>query len=75
MKFPENEKTIKDRTLKMAVGITIQQIEDIDSFQAYTIACDESSDVNNIKQIALELIPLKGQHTFVRLFEISLKSK
>ena len=69
-------KTVKDRAIKMATDITRQQIEDINSAQAYSIACDESSDVNDIEQTALlcrymnsdgpqeeiiELIPLKGQ--------------
>ena len=57
----------------MATNITSQQIYDINSSPAYSIACDESSDVNDIEQTALlcrymnnedemiELIPLKGQ--------------
>ncbi|KAL3976511.1 testis-expressed sequence 12 protein [Sarotherodon galilaeus] len=53
-----------------------KQIDDINSAQAFSIACDESSDVNDVEQTALlcryvncdgpqeeliELIPLKGQ--------------
>jgi len=60
----------------MAEDITSQQIKDITSAVAYSIACDESKDKGNIEQIALfcryvhsagpqeemiELIPLKGQ--------------
>ena len=69
-------KTVKDRTIKMAEDITRQQIKDINSAVAYSIACDESKDKGDIEQIALfcryvnsagpqeemiELIPLKGQ--------------
>ena len=74
--MPLSAKTVKDRAIKMATNITSQQINDIISSSAYTIACDESSDVNDIEQTALlcrylnndgpqeemiELIPLKGQ--------------
>ncbi|KAK1889551.1 General transcription factor II-I repeat domain containing protein 2A [Dissostichus eleginoides] len=74
--MPLSAKTVKDRTIKMAENITSQQIEDINSAPAFSIACDESSDVNDIEQTALlcryvnsdgpqeeiiELIPLKGQ--------------
>ena len=60
----------------MAQDITKQQIKDINSAVAYSIACDESEDKSDIEQIALfcryansvgpqeeliELIPLKGQ--------------
>ncbi|KAJ4929853.1 hypothetical protein JOQ06_018874 [Pogonophryne albipinna] len=60
----------------MAENITSQQIEDINFAPAFSIACDESSDVNDIEQTALlcryvnsdgpqeeiiELILLKGQ--------------
>ena len=33
-------KTVKDRTIKMAADITRQQIKDINSAVAYSIACD-----------------------------------
>ena len=74
--MPLSAKTLKDRAIKMATNITSQQIYDINSSPAYSIACDESSDVNDIEQTALlcrymnndgpqeemiELIPLKGQ--------------
>lgn len=74
--MPPFAKLIKDRTINMAVNITSKQIDYINSAKAYSIACDESSDVNDIEQIALlcryvnsdgpqeeliELIPLKGQ--------------
>ncbi|KAM9165591.1 general transcription factor II-I repeat domain-containing protein 2A-like [Pangshura tecta] len=74
--MPLSAKTVKDRTIKMATNITSKQIDDINSAQAYSIACDESSDVNDTEQTALfcryvnsdgpqeeliELIPLKGQ--------------
>ncbi|KAL1007606.1 hypothetical protein UPYG_G00089010 [Umbra pygmaea] len=74
--MPLSAKTVKDRTIKMAEDITRQQIKDINSAVAYSIACDESKDKGDIEQIALfcryvnsagpqeeiiELIPLKGQ--------------
>ena len=74
--MPLSAKTVKDRAIKMATNITSQQIYDIHSSPAYSIACDESSDVNDIEQTTLlcrymnydgpqeeiiELIPLKGQ--------------
>ena len=74
--MPLSAKTIQDRTSKMAQDITKQQIKDINSAVAYSIACDESKDKSDIEQIALfcryansagtqeeliELIPLKGQ--------------
>ncbi|KAJ4939175.1 hypothetical protein JOQ06_028635 [Pogonophryne albipinna] len=74
--MPLSAKTVKDRTIKMAEDITRQQIKDINSAVAYSIACDESKDIGDIEQIALfcryvnsagpqeviiELIPLKGQ--------------
>ncbi|XP_020795560.2 general transcription factor II-I repeat domain-containing protein 2A-like [Boleophthalmus pectinirostris] len=60
----------------MATNISSKQIDDINSAQAFSIACDESTDVNDVAQTALlcryvnsdglqeeliELIPLKGQ--------------
>ncbi|KAK1882848.1 General transcription factor II-I repeat domain containing protein 2 [Dissostichus eleginoides] len=51
--MPLSAKTVKDRTIKMAENITSQQIEDINSAPAFSIACDESSDVNDIEQTAL----------------------
>ncbi|XP_059835935.1 general transcription factor II-I repeat domain-containing protein 2A-like [Hypanus sabinus] len=74
--MPLSAKTVKDRTIKMAEDITRQQIKDINSAVAYSIACDESKDKGDIEQIVLfcryvnsarpqeemiELIPLKGQ--------------
>lgn len=74
--MPLSAKTVKDRTIKMATNITSKQIDDINSAQAFSIACDESSDVNDTEQTAplcryvnsdgpqeelIELIPLKGQ--------------
>ncbi|KAL0978655.1 hypothetical protein UPYG_G00173530 [Umbra pygmaea] len=74
--MPLSAKTVKDRTIKMAEDITRQQIKDINSAVAYSVACDESKDKGDIEQIALfcryvnsagpqeeiiELIPLKGQ--------------
>ena len=74
--MPLSAKTVQDRTSKMAQDITKQQIKDINSAVAYSIACDESKDKSDIEQIALfcryansagpqeeliELIPLKGQ--------------
>ena len=69
-------KTVKDKILKMAENFSKQQIQDINSAVAYSIACDESKDKGDIVQIALfcqyvnsfgpqeemiELIPLKDQ--------------
>lgn len=51
--MPLSAKTVKDRTIKMAANITSQQIEDINSAPAYSIACDESKDVKDIEQTAL----------------------
>uniref|UniRef100_A0A8C1I0R4 HAT C-terminal dimerisation domain-containing protein n=1 Tax=Cyprinus carpio carpio TaxID=630221 RepID=A0A8C1I0R4_CYPCA len=74
--MPLSAKTVKERAIKMAGNITNQQIKDINSAPAYSIACDESCDVIDIEQAALlcryvnsdgpqeemiELIPLKGQ--------------
>ncbi|KAL3967226.1 TIMELESS-interacting protein [Sarotherodon galilaeus] len=59
--MPLSVKTIKDRTIKMAENITRQQIKDISSAAAYSIACDESKDKSDSEQIALELIALKCQ--------------
>lgn len=69
-------KTVRDRSIKMAENVTSKQIEDINLAQAFSIACDESRDVNDVEQTALlcryvnsdgpqeeliELIPLKSQ--------------
>ena len=74
--MPLSAKTVKDMAIKMAGNITNQQINDINSAPAYSIACDESCDVVDIEQAALlcryvtsngpqeemiKLIPLKGQ--------------
>lgn len=74
--MPLSAKTVKERAIKMAGNITDQQIKDINSEPAYSIACDESCDVVDIEQTALlcryvnsngpqeemiQLIPLKGQ--------------
>lgn len=74
--MPLSAKTVKERAVKMAKNITNQQIEDINSSPAFSIACDESSDVIDIEQTVLlcrymssdwpqeeliDLIPLKGQ--------------
>lgn len=74
--MPLSAKTVRDRTIKMAENVTSKQIEDINLAQAFSIACDESRDVNDVEQTALqcryvnsngpqeeliELIPLKSQ--------------
>ncbi|XP_072251164.1 general transcription factor II-I repeat domain-containing protein 2B-like [Leuresthes tenuis] len=74
--MPLSAKTVRDRAIKMAENISSKQIVDINSAEAFSIACDESSDVNDVEQTALlcryvnsdgpqeeliELIPLKGQ--------------
>lgn len=51
--MPLSAKTIKDRAIKMATNVTSKQTDDINSAQAYSIACVESSDVNDIEQTAL----------------------
>ena len=51
--MPLSAKTVQDRTSKMAQDITKQQIKDINSAVAYSIACDESKDKSDIEQIAL----------------------
>ncbi|XP_059812513.1 general transcription factor II-I repeat domain-containing protein 2B-like [Hypanus sabinus] len=85
--MPLSAKTVKDRTIKMAEDITRQQIKDINSAVAYSIACDESKDKGDIEQIALfcryvnsagpqeeliELIPLKDQTREVDICEAVL---
>lgn len=37
----------------MAENVTSKQIEDINLAQAFSIACDESRDVNDVEQTAL----------------------
>ena len=74
--MPLSAKIVKERAIKMANNITDQQIKDINSAPAFSIACDEWCDVTDIEQTALlcrymnsdgpqeemiELIPLKGQ--------------
>ena len=74
--MPLSAKTVKDGISRMAEDITKQQIKDINSALAYSIAYDESKNKNDIEQIALycryvnsagpkkeiiELIPLKNQ--------------
>ncbi|XP_044276826.1 general transcription factor II-I repeat domain-containing protein 2A-like [Varanus komodoensis] len=74
--MPLSAKTVEDRTVKMAENISRQQIQDIDSAVAYSIACDESKVKGGIEHIALfcryvnsagpqeemlELIPLEGR--------------
>ena len=74
--MPLSAKTVRDRTVKMATDIASQQIKNINSAPGFSIACDESCDVDDIAQVALlgryvnsegpqeeliELLPLKGQ--------------
>ena len=74
--MPLSANTVKERAIKMANNIIDQQIKDINSAPAYSIACDDSCDVTDIEQTALlcryvnsdgpqeemiELISLKGQ--------------
>ena len=51
--MPLSAKTVQDRTSKLAQDITKQQIKDINSAVAYSIACDESKEKSDIEQIAL----------------------
>lgn len=51
--MPLSAKTVRDRTIKMAENIRRKQIDDINSAQAFSIACDESSNVNDVEQTAL----------------------
>ena len=67
--------TVKERISRMTEDITNLQIKDLNSAVAYSIACDESKDKNDIEQILLfcryvnsagpqeiiDLIPLKCQ--------------
>lgn len=86
--MPLSAKTVKERAIKMAGNITDQQIKDINSAPAYSIACDESCDVIDIEQTALlcryvnsdgpqeemiQLIPLKGQTRGEDICEAVLK--
>lgn len=86
--MPLSAKTVKERAIKMAGNITDQQIKDINSAPAYSIACDESCDVIDIEQTALlcryvnsdgpqeemiQLIPLKGQTQGEDICEAVLK--
>ncbi len=67
---------MRNRALKLAQNITNQQIVDINSACCFSIACDESYDVDDIAQVALlgryvnsegpqeeliDLLPLTGQ--------------
>ena len=51
--MPLSAKTVKERAIKMANNITDQQIKDINSAPAFSIACDEWCDVTDIEQTAL----------------------
>lgn len=51
--MPLSAKTVKDRTIKTAENITGQQIENINSAPSFSIACDESSDVNDVEQTVM----------------------
>ena len=51
--MPLSAKIVKERAIKMANNITDQQIKDINSAPAFSIACDESCDVTDIEQTAL----------------------
>lgn len=42
--MPLSAKTVRDRTIKMAENISSRQIDDINSAQAFSVACDESSE-------------------------------
>ena len=46
-------KSVQDRTSRKAEDISKQQIKDINSAVAYSIACYESKDKSDIEQIAL----------------------
>ena len=45
-------KTVRDRPVKMATDITSQQIKDINSALGFSIACDESCDVDDNAQVS-----------------------
>ncbi|KAG6933703.1 zinc finger BED-type containing 8 [Chelydra serpentina] len=74
--MPLSAKTVKDRTIKMATDVTSQEVSDIRSALGFSIACDETCDVDDFAQVALlgryindqgpqeeliALLPLKGQ--------------
>lgn len=50
--MPLSAKSI-NKAIKMATNITSKQIDDINTAQAFSITCDESSDVNHVEQTAL----------------------
>lgn len=67
---PLSAKTVKDRSIEMAAKINAQQIDDITSAHAFWLACNKSSDVNDVEQCVssdgpqeelVELVPLRGQ--------------
>ncbi|XP_039186129.1 general transcription factor II-I repeat domain-containing protein 2-like [Crotalus tigris] len=80
--MPLSAKTVKDRTVEMAENITRQQIKDINSAVAYSIACNASKEqialfcryVNSAgpQEEMIELIPLKGQTRGEEIYEAVL---
>ena len=64
--MPLSAKTVKERAIKIAGDITNQQIKDINSAPAYSIACELSCDVIDIEQTALlcRYVNSDGPQTF-----------
>ncbi|XP_017778372.1 PREDICTED: general transcription factor II-I repeat domain-containing protein 2 isoform X1 [Nicrophorus vespilloides] len=74
--MPLSAKVVRDRTIRMAEDITIQQVIDLNSAPLFSIACDQLCDVDDNAQIVLicryitpqgpreellDILPLTGQ--------------
>ncbi|XP_067135999.1 uncharacterized protein [Centruroides vittatus] len=74
--MPLSAKIVRDRTVCIADDVTSQQVTDLNSTPGFSIACNESCDVNDIAQVVLicryvnsdgpqkellDILPLTGQ--------------